>query len=93
MKKELFKYIAGTTGKRFDPNVLTITWARRFADYKRAWMILMQRDKISKLLNHLIFVVSNVSNPFIYDLRILYSLSKIGFEFLCVFFGLIDFIP
>lgn len=50
MKKELFKYIAGTTGKRFDPNVLTITWARRFADYKRAWMILMERDRISKLL-------------------------------------------
>jgi len=52
MKKELFKYIAGTTGKRFDPNVLTITWARRFADYKRAWMILMDRERISKLLKN-----------------------------------------
>lgn len=51
MKKELFKYIAGKTGKRFDPDVLTITWARRFADYKRAWMILMDRDRICKLLN------------------------------------------
>ena len=50
MKKELFKYIAGRTGKRFDPNVLTITWARRFADYKRAWLILMNRDRIGKLL-------------------------------------------
>ncbi|MCQ2957439.1 MAG: alpha-glucan family phosphorylase [Candidatus Gastranaerophilales bacterium] len=51
MKKELFKYIASTTGKMFDPNVLTITWARRFADYKRAWLILMDRDRICKLLN------------------------------------------
>ena len=51
MKKDLFKYIAGVTGKRFDPNVLTITWARRFADYKRAWLILMDRDRICKLLN------------------------------------------
>lgn len=50
MKKELFKYVAGKTGKRFDPNVLTITWARRFADYKRAWLILMDRERISKLL-------------------------------------------
>ncbi len=50
MKKELFKYVAGKTGKRFDPNVLTITWARRFADYKRAWLILMNRDRIGKLL-------------------------------------------
>ena len=44
MKKEVFSYIANTTGKRFDPNVLTITWARRFADYKRAWLIFMDMD-------------------------------------------------
>ena len=51
MKKDLFKYIADTAGKRFDPDVLTITWARRFADYKRAWLILMDEDRIGKLLN------------------------------------------
>lgn len=50
MKVELFKYIADTAGKRFDPNVLTITWARRFADYKRAWLILMDKDRLNKLL-------------------------------------------
>ena len=50
MKQELFKYVAGTTGKRFNPDVLTITWARRFADYKRAWLILMENEKITKLL-------------------------------------------
>ncbi len=51
MKKEVFKYIADTAQKRFDPNVLTITWARRFADYKRAWLIFMDKDRIGKLLN------------------------------------------
>ncbi len=51
MKKDLFQYISDTQGKRFDPDVLTITWARRFADYKRAWLILMDKDRISKLLN------------------------------------------
>ena len=51
MKKDLFKYIADTAGKRFDPDVLTITWARRFADYKRAWLILMDKDRIHKLLD------------------------------------------
>ncbi len=50
MKKDLFKYIADTAGKRFDPDVLTITWARRFADYKRAWLIFMDKDRIGKLL-------------------------------------------
>ncbi|MBR1616957.1 alpha-glucan family phosphorylase [bacterium] len=51
MKKELFQYISDTQGKRFDPNVLTITWARRFADYKRAWLILMDEERIGRLLN------------------------------------------
>jgi len=51
MKKELFKYVANVAGKRFDPDVLTITWARRFADYKRAWLILMNKDRIQKLLD------------------------------------------
>ncbi len=51
MKKDLFQYISDTQGKRFDPNVLTITWARRFADYKRAWLILMDKPRIEKLLN------------------------------------------
>ena len=51
MKVELFKYIANHAGKRFDPDVLTITWARRFADYKRAWLILMDKDRLNKLLD------------------------------------------
>lgn len=51
MKAELFQYIANVAGKRFDPDVLTITWARRFADYKRAWLILMDKDRIGKLLD------------------------------------------
>jgi len=51
MKVELFRYIANHAGKRFDPDVLTITWARRFADYKRAWLILMDKERLNKLLN------------------------------------------
>jgi len=51
MKEELFSYIANVAGKRFNPDVLTITWARRFADYKRAWLILMDKNRINKLLN------------------------------------------
>lgn len=51
MKVELFDYVANVAGKRFNPDVLTITWARRFADYKRAWLILMDNERITKLLN------------------------------------------
>ena len=35
MKQELFEYIAEVTGKSFDPNILTVVWARRFTQYKR----------------------------------------------------------
>lgn len=51
MKVELFNYVANVAGKRFNPDVLTITWARRFADYKRAWLILLDEERILKLLN------------------------------------------
>jgi starch phosphorylase len=40
LKKDLFKIVADQTGKLFDPNVLTVVWARRFAAYKRADLIL-----------------------------------------------------
>ncbi|MCB0688913.1 MAG: alpha-glucan family phosphorylase [Saprospiraceae bacterium] len=36
LKEALFKEVANQTGKIFDPDILTIVWARRFAPYKRA---------------------------------------------------------
>jgi len=39
LKAKLFDIVADQTGKLFDPNVLTIVWARRFADYKRPNLI------------------------------------------------------
>ncbi len=40
LKKKLFSVVADQTGKIFDENILTIVWARRFASYKRANLIL-----------------------------------------------------
>lgn len=39
LKKLLFKEVADQTGRLFDPDYLTIVWARRFAGYKRADLI------------------------------------------------------
>ena len=50
MKKELFKVVANQTGKLFDENVLTIVWARRFAGYKRANLLLKDFDRFMKLI-------------------------------------------
>lgn len=45
LKEKLFKEVANQTGKMFKPEVLTIVWARRFAAYKRADLLVrdMQR--------------------------------------------------
>lgn len=50
MKKELFKIVADQSGKLFDPDVLTIVWARRFAAYKRPDLLLRDFDRFRKLV-------------------------------------------
>lgn len=52
LKTDLFKIVLDQTGKIFDPNVLTIVWARRFAGYKRADMLLYDMDRFQKLINN-----------------------------------------
>ncbi len=51
LKAELFKTVLDQTGKIFDPKVLTIVWARRFAGYKRADMLLYDWERFEKLIN------------------------------------------
>lgn len=52
LKKRLFKIVADQTGNLFDPNVFTMVWARRFAGYKRADLLLHDKDRFRKLLNN-----------------------------------------
>ncbi len=52
LKKDLFDLVADQTGKLFDPNVLTIVWARRFAGYKRADLIARDVERFERLLNN-----------------------------------------
>ncbi|MFT7381825.1 MAG: starch phosphorylase [Roseivirga sp.] len=57
LKKQLFELVADQTGKILDPNVLTIVWARRFAEYKRADLIARDVERFEKLLNNKDFPV------------------------------------
>ena len=57
LKQELFDLVADQTGKIFDPNVLTVVWARRFAGYKRADLIARDAERFEKLLNNKDFPV------------------------------------
>lgn len=52
LKKQLFEVIADQTGKLFDPEILTIVWARRFAEYKRADLITQDNERFLKLMNN-----------------------------------------
>ncbi|MBY0348447.1 MAG: alpha-glucan family phosphorylase [Hydrotalea flava] len=51
LKKRAFEIVADQTGKLFDPNVLTIVWARRFAGYKRADFLTQDLERFEKLIN------------------------------------------
>jgi starch phosphorylase len=50
LKEELFRVVADQTGRLFDPNVLTIVWARRFAAYKRADLITRDRKMFDAIM-------------------------------------------
>ncbi len=52
MKRNLFKVVADQCGKLFDENILTIVWARRFAGYKRADLIMDDWGRFIGLLNN-----------------------------------------
>ncbi len=49
MKKAFLEYVADQTGKILDPDVLTIVWARRFAGYKRANLLMRDMEKFIAL--------------------------------------------
>lgn len=52
MKRKLFRVVANQTGKLFDEEILTIVWARRFAAYKRANLLLTNFDRFLKLVQN-----------------------------------------
>src|ERR1700732_2924308 len=57
MKRLLFKTVADQCGRLFDENILTIVWARRFAGYKRADLVMYDWDRFLKLVNDTQFPV------------------------------------
>ncbi|SDS78077.1 hypothetical protein SAMN05216198_2761 [Halopseudomonas litoralis] len=50
MKATLFQLVADQTGKLFDPRVLTIVWARPFAAYKSADLLLHDLYRFCRLI-------------------------------------------
>jgi starch phosphorylase len=84
LKRRAFEIVADQTGKVFDPNILTIVWARRFAGYKRAEMITRDRERFNKLTSNTKYPVQIIwagkpyplDYPAISDFNNLVHLSK-----------------
>ena len=52
LKHKLFDVVADQTGKLFKDEVLTIVWARRFAEYKRPDLITRDQARFKRLMNN-----------------------------------------
>lgn len=52
LKQEAFQVVADQTGKIFDPEILTLVWARRFAPYKRPKLLVEDLDRFEKMLSN-----------------------------------------
>lgn len=52
LKQTLFDLVLDQTGKQFNPEVLTVVWARRFAAYKRADLLLRDLERFKKLITN-----------------------------------------
>ncbi|WP_353717412.1 alpha-glucan family phosphorylase [Dyadobacter sp. 676] len=52
LKRVLFKTVADQSGKLFDPDVLTIVWARRFAAYKRPDMLVWDIERFKRIMGN-----------------------------------------
>lgn len=50
LKRALFDMVADQTGKMFDPDILTLVWSRRFAEYKRPGLIRQDMERFKRLI-------------------------------------------
>jgi starch phosphorylase len=67
LRHRLVKYAYTRGGEGLDPDALTIAFSRRFAPYKRATLLMSDRERLTKLLNHekrpLQFIFSGKAHP------------------------------
>jgi starch phosphorylase len=52
LKQQLFDLVADQTGQLFDKEVLTVVWARRFAEYKRPGLITQDVERFNKIMSN-----------------------------------------
>ena len=67
LRHRLVQYSSTRGGEHLDPDALTIAFSRRFAPYKRATLLLSDRERLAKLLNNtkqpMQFIFSGKAHP------------------------------
>ncbi len=79
LKQELFDLVADQTGVIFDPKVLTIVWARRFAAYKRPDLITRDEERFHQLMTNQDFPVQIIwaGKPYPMDYAAISTFNKL----------------
>jgi glycogen phosphorylase len=82
LKRKLFRVVANQTGKLFDENVLTIVWARRFAEYKRANLLLHDFGRFLRIIQNKEYPVQVIwaGKPFPEDYAAINIFNEIYWE-------------
>jgi starch phosphorylase len=87
LKKLLFEEVADQTGKMFDPNILTIVWARRFVDYKRPDLLIRDFERFHNLVETKKVQIIWAGKPYPFDsgaIDLFNNLHKISNNYLNV---------
>jgi starch phosphorylase len=67
LRLDLFSYIETTTGKKFNSDVCTLVWARRFAGYKRPYLLFSDLKRLTNIIlnseHPLQIVISGKAHP------------------------------
>jgi starch phosphorylase len=51
-RRNMVERLSGIGGARLNPDALTLVWARRFAEYKRAFLLASDRERLVNLLSN-----------------------------------------
>jgi glycogen phosphorylase len=67
LRLDLFSYIETTTGKKFNPDICTLVWSRRFAAYKRPYLMFSDLKRLTDIITNaehpLQIVISGKAHP------------------------------
>lgn len=82
LKKELFRIVADQTGRIFSEDIITIVWARRFAAYKRADLIMHDLDRFRDLVTSQKFPIQIIwaGKPYPEDTASIDRFNKIFYQ-------------